>query len=334
MGWEWKDEGNGWKTKQRRTRKPRGGQRAAARSRQSSSTRSQLSSYTPPTSSEREREAPGKPKPQRSSTACSTPSCKGLVFNDRIDSEPHCRYCGQAFNSATSPQDSKADRQELLALAARALRLEEIAPAPEQPNPTSPSRLLKAWNAARNAVAQKTNQHAAMVDKVARWSVELEKARQAMLDLAVELYDAEQAERKARACYETASAVMPGEIEEIMDVDNDGEDDPELQAKVMRARAAVTEVTELRVAKRLRISGKGQEIRQSEDPATEAVAEVPLPEEASKPSVTPQLSPAQTEAASRVQLLADCRSRAEEIAKGRAAKTSQDPRRVQPSPSG
>ena len=54
MGWEWKDEGNGWKTKQRRTRKPRGGQRVAARSRQSSSARSQLSSYTLPTSSERE----------------------------------------------------------------------------------------------------------------------------------------------------------------------------------------------------------------------------------------------------------------------------------------
>ena len=58
--------------------------------------------------------------------------------------------------------------------------------------------LPKASNAAKNAVAQKTNQHAAMVDKVDRWSVELEKARQKMLDLAVEVYDAEQAERKAR----------------------------------------------------------------------------------------------------------------------------------------
>ena len=135
-------------------RKSRGGQRAAARSQQSSSTRSQRSSYTPPTSSEREREAPGKPKSQRSSTACSTPSCKGFVFNDRIDSEPHCRYCGQAFNATTSPHHSNPDRQEFLALATRlramgdehtALRLEEIAPAPEQsqPNATSPSRLLK-----------------------------------------------------------------------------------------------------------------------------------------------------------------------------------------------
>ena len=153
-----------------------------------------------------------------------------------------------------------------------------------------------------------------------------------MLDLAVELYGAEPAERKARACYETASAVMPGEIEEIMEVDND--DDPEIQAKVMRARAAVTEVTELRVAKRLRISGKGQEMRQGEDQAAEAVVEVPLPEEASKILVTLQLPPAQAEAVSRVQLLADCRSHAEEIAKGRATKTSQDPRRVQPTPSG
>ena len=83
-----------------------------------------------------------------------------------------------------------------------------------------------------------------MVDKVARWTVELEKARQT---------------RKARACYETASAVMPGEIEEIMEVDND--DDPEIQAKVMRARAAVTEVPSS--AKRLQISGKGQEMRQA-----------------------------------------------------------------------
>ena len=160
MGWEWKDEGNGWKTKQRRTRKSRGGQSAAARSQQSSSTRSQLSSFSPPPSSERDREAPGKPKSQRTSTACSTPSCKGFVFNDRIDSEPHCKYCGQAFSATTSPHHSKLDRQELLALAARlramgdeqtALRLEEIAPAPEhpQPNPTSPSRLLKAWNAAK-----------------------------------------------------------------------------------------------------------------------------------------------------------------------------------------
>ena len=99
-------------------------------------------------------------------------------------------------------------------------------------------------------------------------------------------------------------------------------------------QAAVTEVTELRVAKRLRISGKGQEMRHSEDAATEAVVEVPLPDVESKPSVTSQLSPAQTEAASRVQLLADCRSHAEEIAKGRAFKTSQDPRRVQPSHSG
>ena len=101
---------------------------------------------TPPTSSERE-QASGKPKPQRASTACCTPSCKGFVFNDRIDAEPHCRYCGQAFNSTTNPQHSKPDRQESLAMAARlravgdeqtALRLEEIAPAPEPPNPTSP----------------------------------------------------------------------------------------------------------------------------------------------------------------------------------------------------
>ena len=100
---------------------------------------------------------------------------------------------------------SQPERQELLALAAKlravgdeqtAQRLEEIAPAPEQTNPTSPKRLLKAWNAAKNAAAQKTNQHAAMVDKVSRWSVELDKARQTMLDLAVEVYDAEQAERK------------------------------------------------------------------------------------------------------------------------------------------
>ena len=74
MGWEWKDEGNGWKTKQRRTRKPRG-ERAAARTQQSASTRSQLSSSTPSTSSEREREVSWKLKPPRSSTTCSTPSC-------------------------------------------------------------------------------------------------------------------------------------------------------------------------------------------------------------------------------------------------------------------
>ena len=215
-----------------------------------------------------------------------------------------------------------------------AQRLEEVAPAPEQPNPTSPTRLLKAWNAAKNAVAEKTNQHAAMVDKVARWSVELEKARQMMLDLAVEVYDAEQAERKARTSYETASAVLPGEIDEIMDVENDGEDDPEF----LRARAAVSEVSEHRATKRLRLSGKRQEVRQNEEPATEPVSEVPLPEEAAKevsaPPSTRQLSPAQAEAANRVQLLADSRSHAEEMAKGRAAKTSQDPRQVQPSSSG
>ena len=68
----------------------------------------------------------------------------------------------------------------MLALAARlramgdeqtALRLEEIALAPEQSQPNA------AWNAAKYTVEQKTNQHAAMVDKVARWTVELEKAR-------------------------------------------------------------------------------------------------------------------------------------------------------------
>ena len=149
-----------------------------------------------------------------------------------------------------------------------------------------------------------------------------------MLDLAVELYEAEQAERKARTSYETASAVLPGEIDDIMEVDNDGEDDPWLHAKVMRVRAAVSEVTELRAAKRLRLSGKDT------NPATEPVSEVPLPEEASRPSVTSHLSPAQAEAAKRVQLLADSRSHAEEIARGRTAKTSQDPRQAQPSSSG
>ena len=49
-----------------------------------------------------------------------------------------------------------------------------------------------------------------------------------MLDLAVELYEAEQAERRARTSYETASAILPDEIDEIMDVEKDGgEDDPE-----------------------------------------------------------------------------------------------------------
>ena len=188
----------------------------------------------------------------------------------------------------------ETERQELLALAARlravgdvqtAQRLEEIALAPEQPNPTSPTRLLKAWNAAKNAVVQKTHQHAAMLDKVARWSVELEKARQTMLDLAVELYEAEQAERKARTSYETASAVLPGEIDEIMDVENDGEDDPEFHAKVMRALAAVSEVSEHRATKRQRLSGMTLEPRQSEGSATEPVSAVPAPEEASLQTV-------------------------------------------------
>ena len=86
-----------------------------------------------------------------------------------------------------------------------------------------------------------------------------------MLELAVELHEAEQAERKARTSYETASEILPDEIEEIMDVDKDeGEDDPEFQAKVMRARAAVTEITELRAIQRMRLSGKCQEALQHE----------------------------------------------------------------------
>ena len=49
-----------------------------------------------------------------------------------------------------------------------------------------------------------------------------------MLDLAVELYEAEQADRRARTSYETASAILPDKIDEIMDVEKDGgEDDPE-----------------------------------------------------------------------------------------------------------
>ena len=205
--------------KQRQTRRSRRGERAAARFQQSSST-----------SSEREREASWKPKPQRASTTCTTPSCQGFVHNDRINKELHYRYCGQAFAStASAQQPSKLERQKLLALAARlravgdtqtAERLEEIAPAQEAPGPSCPSRLLKAWNASKNAVAQKTNQHAAMVAKVARWTVELAQAKHAMLDLAVELHEAEQAERKERASYETASAILPEEFDEIMDVES------------------------------------------------------------------------------------------------------------------
>ena len=48
---------------------------------------------------------------------------------------------------------------------------------------------------------------------------------------------------------------MPGEIDEIMEVENDGEDHPKFHAKLTRARAAVPEVTEHRAAKRLRLSG-------------------------------------------------------------------------------
>ena len=98
------------------------------------------------------------------------------MFND-------CRLCGQAFTkNAEERQPAKPERQELLALAAKlravgdiqtAQRLEEIAPAPAQD-----SMLLKAWNASKNAVAQKTNQHAALVAKVARWTAELAQARQ------------------------------------------------------------------------------------------------------------------------------------------------------------
>ena len=76
-----------------------------------------------------------------------------------------------------------------------AQRLEEIAPTPAQET-----------NASKNVVALKTNQHVALAVKVARWTAALAQARQSMLDLAVELLDAEQAESKARISYEAASA--------------------------------------------------------------------------------------------------------------------------------
>ena len=145
----WCSDWAGWKTKQRQTRKPRRDERAAARTLQSSSTRSQLSSSTPSTSSEREREVSWKLKPQRSSTTCSTPSCKGFVFNDRISKEPHCRYCGQAFTSTGAAQQPKRERQELLALAAELRAIGDTQTAQRLEEPSSPTRLLKAWNASK-----------------------------------------------------------------------------------------------------------------------------------------------------------------------------------------
>ena len=108
-----------------------------------------------------------------------------------------------------------------------------------------------------------------------------------------------------------------------MVVDEDeGEDDPEIQVKLMRARAAVTEVSELRAITRIRLSGKSQERRH----AMAAPAATDLPEVSG--------DPAHVLEAQRVQCLADSRKHAEEVAQSRAAKTSEDARKVQEGSSG
>ena len=122
----------------------------------------------------------------------------GYVFNDRVTKEPHCRLCGCNQWETYRPHNF--------------LR---ILP------PLLHRRLHKARNASKNAVAQKTNQHAALVAKVARWTAELGQARQTMFDLAVELLDVEPAEDNARISHEAASAAQPEEFKEIMDVDKD-----------------------------------------------------------------------------------------------------------------
>ena len=185
MGWAWMDDGDGWKTKQRQTCKPRG-ERAATRAGQSSSARSQLSSSTPSTSSEANARFLG------SSSLSDLP-----LRAPRLRAKAFCSMTGSTRSPTAGTVVRLLTRPQLRSIRSRtdrnywswqpgcgqwgdehtAQRLEEIAPAPEQPNPTSPTRLLKAWNAAKNAVAQKANQHAAVVDKVARWSVELEKGQ-------------------------------------------------------------------------------------------------------------------------------------------------------------
>ena len=68
-----------------------------------------------------------------------------------------------------------------------------------------------------------------------------------MFDLVVDLFDAEQAESKARISYEAVSAAQPEEFNEIMDVAKDlGDGDPEMHVKLVRAREAVAEVAELK----------------------------------------------------------------------------------------
>ena len=114
---------------------------------------------------------------------------------------------------------------------------------------------------------------------------------------------AEHAERQPRTSYETASAILPEGIDEIMDVEkNEGEDDPEIHAKIMRVRAAVTEVTELRAINRMRLSGKSPQPRQREGaPAAAAPAASALTEASGAP-VTPSVPPARAEATIRAQL--------------------------------
>ena len=122
------------------------------------------------------------------------------------------------------------------------------------------------------------------------------------------------------------TGILPDEIDEIMDVEKDGgEYDLEFHAKVMQARAVVTEVSEFQAIKRMRLSGESEEPRPHQGTATEPAPAVLPSEEVSGVPATPQFSPAQAEAANRVQLFADKRSHVEEVARSRAAKTRKTP---------
>ena len=132
-----------------------------------------------------------------------------------------------------------------------------------------------------------------------------------MFDLAMELLDAEQAKKKARISFEAASA----EFIESTDVDEDvGDDDPEMQAKLVRAREAVAGL------QRSKSSG-WQEPRREGSSSAVAPAAMDLPEFSG--------DPAQAQEAQRVQLHADSRRHAEEVAQRRNAKTSGGPRKMQ-----
>ena len=162
MGWTWNDEGDGWKSKQRRTRKPRGERGGAA-----SRTQQSVSA-----SAERERGTSWKPSDGLD------PMHFALLSGVCVQRQDHQRalllvmWSGfrQERNGKTPSQAGAPGTlgPELPAVGdiQTAPRLEEIA----AQETLDPSRLLKAWNASKNAVAQKTNQHAAPVAKVARWT--------------------------------------------------------------------------------------------------------------------------------------------------------------------